>query len=166
MNSPRNIIIIEDNETFSLLVTHYLKNNLGNVKVYVENSGARAIESIKRLKPSLVVLDYYLENDLSAKDVMEVINSMPTKPKVILLSSITDEQEKKEVMAMGIDEFVPKSNESFYDLVRSIEYLLSQLSSENENDESNSHFLFSKRGLAGLLLLLGILIAVLLLYLL
>ena len=132
MAATSNIIIIEDNETFSLLVTHYLKNNLGNTKVYVENSAARAIQSIQRLNPSLVILDYYLENDLSAKDVMNVINMMPNRPKVILLSSITDEQEKEEVMAMGIERFVKKTNQSFYDLVKAIDEVLVDGETEQE----------------------------------
>jgi len=131
MSKSKNIIIIEDNETFSLLVTHYLKSNLGDATVYVENSGARAIESIKRLKPSIVVLDYYLENDLSAKDVMNVVNSMDDRPSVILLSSITDQKEKEEVMKMGIEKFVPKSNESLYDLIHVIEGILNQKKNAN-----------------------------------
>lgn len=131
VSASDTIIIIEDNETFSLLVTHYLKNNLDQVKVFAEHSGARAMETIQRLKPSLVVLDYYLEDHVSAKDVMEVINKMGSaRPKVILFSSITDEVEKNEVLAMGIDLFVPKSNQSFYDLVRSIEALLDEAEKE------------------------------------
>jgi DNA-binding response OmpR family regulator len=124
-SGQHTVIIIEDNETFSLLVTHYLKKNLEDVKVFAEHSGARAMESIKRIKPSLVVLDYFLEDDLSGKEVMTVINEMGTdRPRVILFSSIQDGEEKNEVLAMGVDLFVPKSNESFYDLVRSIESLL------------------------------------------
>lgn len=131
MATNRNIIIIEDNETFSLLVTHYLKNNLMNAKVFIENSGKKAIEGIKRLNPAIVVLDYYLEDEISAKDVMQVINEMDHSPKVILLSSITDEQEREEVMAMGIDEFIPKSNESIYDLVKIIQEKLVELEDED-----------------------------------
>jgi DNA-binding NarL/FixJ family response regulator len=121
MPTNRNIIIIEDNETFSLLITHYLRNNLGDVNVFIENSGKNAIHTINKLNPALVVLDYYLEDDISAKDVMEVINKMPLRPKVILLSSMTDEKEKSEIMAMGIERFIPKSNESIYDLVKEIQ---------------------------------------------
>ena len=121
MPANRNIIIIEDNETFSLLITHYLRNNLGDVNVFIENSGKNAIHTINKLNPALVVLDYYLEDDISAKDVMEVINKMPVRPKVILLSSMTDEQEKSEIMAMGVERFIPKSNESIYDLVKEIQ---------------------------------------------
>jgi DNA-binding response OmpR family regulator len=124
MADQQNIIIVEDSETFSLLVTHYLKNNLGHVKVYVENSGAKAIERMKDLKPSLVVLDYYLEDDLSAIDVMIEVNKMEARPKVILLSSIKDEVEKAKVMSMGIERFVQKSNESMYELLQCIEELL------------------------------------------
>lgn len=121
MPANRNIIIIEDNETFSLLITHYLRNNLGDVNVFIENSGKNAIHTINKLNPALVVLDYYLEDDISAKDVMEVINKMPIRPKVILLSSMTNEQEKSEIMAMGVERFIPKSNESIYDLVKEIQ---------------------------------------------
>lgn len=151
MSKTKNIIIIEDNETFSLLVTHYLKTNLGDATVYVENSGTRAIESIKRLKPSIVVLDYYLENDLSAKDVMDVINSMEFRPSVILLSSITDEQEKEEVMKMGIEKFVPKSNESLYDLIQVIEGILSKKQASNVS-ESRRLSVFGVIGLIALVL--------------
>lgn len=158
MKRQQNIIIIEDNETFSLLVTHYLKNNIGNAHIYAENSGAKAIASIRRLKPSLVVLDYYLENELSAKDVMKVINGMTNKPKVILLSSITDEAEKREVMAMGIEHFVPKSNESFYDLIRVIEQIL-----ERQKDESAQHRGLFKFTSSTAILLLAAIIAVALL---
>ncbi len=149
MPKTKNIIIIEDNETFSLLVTHYLKSNLGEATVYVENSGARAIESIKRLKPSIVILDYYLENELSAKDVMNVINSMEVRPTVILLSSITDQKEKEEVMAMGIEKFVPKSNESLYDLIQVIEGILN----ENRLNHNSSGNMLSVNAIIGLIAL-------------
>jgi len=131
MIKNRNIVIIEDNETFSLLVTHYLKNNLANANVFIENSGKKAIESIKRLNPAIVVLDYYLEDDLSAKDVMVVINQLPSPPRVIMLSSMTDEREKEEIMKMGVRQFIPKSNESIYDLVRVIQDHLSEMEQED-----------------------------------
>ena len=131
MPNNRNIVIIEDNETFSLLVTHYIKNNLGDVNVFVENSGKKALESIHRLKPYLVILDYYLEDDLSAKDVMGEINKMEDRPQVILLSSIKDEAERNEVMAMGIHSFIPKKNESIYDLVKTIQDLLNDSEKRN-----------------------------------
>src|SRR5690606_32131191 len=109
MPTNKNVIIIEDNETFSLLVTHYMKNNLGDVNVFVENSGRKAIDSIHRLKPSIVILDYFLEDDLSGQDVMNAIDKMPDRPEVILLSSLKDEKEKQEIMARGVHSFIPKN---------------------------------------------------------
>ena len=38
MGKQKNIIIIEDDETFSLLITHYLKNNLPGVNVVVKGN--------------------------------------------------------------------------------------------------------------------------------
>lgn len=138
MAKNRNIVIIEDNETFSLLVTHYLKNNLANANVFIENSGKKAVESIKRLNPAIVVLDYYLEDDLSAKDVMSVINELPNPPRVILLSSMTDEHEKQEIMNMGVRQFIPKSNESIYDLVRIIQDHLAEIEKEDTRRSTTS----------------------------
>jgi DNA-binding NarL/FixJ family response regulator len=157
-----NIIIIEDNETYSLLVTHYLKNNLENAVVFAENSGARAMESIKRLKPSLVILDYYLEDGLSAKDVMEVINEMDApRPRVILLSSLQDADEIETVMKMGIERFVPKANQGFYELVRTIEELLYDGQTPN-----NDSLIAGNKGLPKWVLVSVFLIAILLVLLL
>lgn len=97
------------------------------MNVFIENSVKNAIHTIKKLNPSVVVLDYYLEEDVSAKDVMKSINEMEDRPKVIMLSSMTNETEKKEVMAMGVERFIPKSNESIYDLVKEIQDQLSDI---------------------------------------
>lgn len=161
MAKNRNIIIIEDNETFSLLVTHYLKNNLMNANVFIENSGKKAVDSIQRLNPAIVVLDYYLEDEISAKDVMNVINEMPQPPKVILLSSITDEHEREEVMAMGIEEFIPKSNESIYDLVKTIQEQLLEIEEQDAVDEVTRKF--SLKSWIGLAVVLIVVIAALIL---
>lgn len=143
MPTNKNVIIIEDNETFSLLVTHYMKNNLGDVNVFVENSGRKAIESIHRLRPSIVILDYFLEDDLSGQDVMNAIDKMPDRPDVILLSSLKDEKEKQEIMARGVHAFIPKSNESIYDLVKTVQELLEK-KSEEETQKNKAASLFGK----------------------
>ena len=157
MPANRNIIIIEDNQTFSLLITHYLRNNLGDVNVFIENSGKNAIHTIKKLNPSLVVLDYYLEDEISAKDVMLAINAMPVPPKVIMLSSMTDEREKEEVMAMGVQRFIPKSNESIYDLVKEIQDQLQMLDGgfkKNRKRQSKGLSIFAIVGIMALALIL------------
>ncbi|MEZ4721313.1 MAG: response regulator [Flavobacteriales bacterium] len=151
MAKNRNIIIIEDNETFSLLVTHYLKNNLIASNIFVENSGKKAIRSIERLNPAVVVLDYYLEDDISAKDVMKVIKAMDQPPHVILLSSMTDEREKKEVMDMGISQFIQKSNESIYDLVKAIREYVPEMEPESNSKKGLSQMMWI--GIAGVFIL-------------
>lgn len=152
MAKNRNIIIIEDNETFSLLITHYLKNNLIASNIFVENSGKKAIKSIERLNPAVVVLDYYLEDGISAKDVMRVINGMAEPPHVILLSSMTDEAEKKEVMDMGVSQFIQKSNESIYDLVKAIREYVPEMEPESQSKNGLSRIAWV--GIAGALLVL------------
>jgi len=158
MASNRNIVIIEDNETFSLLITHYLRNNLGDVNVFIENSGKNAIQTIKKLNPSLVVLDYYLEDDISAKDVMLAINDISVPPKVIMLSSMTDEKEKQEVMAMGVEKFIPKSNESIYDLVKEIQDQLQLIGSEGDQEAPDEKSGLSSSAMIGLTALVAILL--------
>lgn len=158
MPANRNIIIIEDNETFSLLITHYLRNNLGDVNVFIENSGKNAIHTIKKLNPSLVVLDYYLEDEISAKDVMLAINEMPSPPKVIMLSSMTDEKEKQEVMAMGVERFIPKSNESIYDLVKEIQDQLQSLDGKEKSASQKQMRKLSTNAIIGLVAIVALVI--------
>lgn len=155
MSQKQNIVIIEDNETFALLITHYLKNNLTNANVYIENSGRKAIHSIKRMNPVVVVLDYYLEDQVSAKDVMETINQMDRPAKVILLSSNQNEIEINEVMQMGVHSYLPKANESIYALLKCIQSILSEL--ENSRPRPNASKLVSPVtiiGLVGLVLII------------
>ncbi len=80
---------------------------------------------------------------------MNVINSMEVRPTVILLSSITDQKEKEEVMAMGIEKFVPKSNESLYDLIQVIEGILN----ENRLNHNSSGNMLSVNAIIGLIAL-------------
>lgn len=131
MAGKYNIIIIEDNETFALLITHYLKNNLPHANVYIENSGSKAIQSIKRLNPQIVVLDYYLEEQLSAKDVLKVIHEMVRPSRVILFSSIEDETELQQVMQMGVHSFLPKANESIYLLLKTIQGIIEDIETDD-----------------------------------
>lgn len=130
---------------------------MGDVNVFIENSGKNAIHTIKKLNPSLVVLDYYLEDEISAKDVMLAINAMPVPPKVIMLSSMTDEREKEEVMAMGVQRFIPKSNESIYDLVKEIQDQLQMLDGgfkKNRKRQSKGLSIFAIVGIMALALIL------------
>ena len=120
MVDGKNILVIEDNETYSLLTTHYLKNNVPNGNIFIENSAKRAIESLPQLNPTVIVLDYYLEEQLSARDVLVAIKKLPKKPHVILLSSIEDKHEQEAIMKLGVDQFIPKSNASMYDLLKTI----------------------------------------------
>lgn len=126
MIDGKNILVIEDNETYSLLTTHYLKNNIPDGNVFIENSAKRAIASLKRLTPSVIVLDYYLEDQLSARDVLEEIKRLSKKPYIILLSSIEDKQEQEAILKLGVDQFIPKSNASMYDLLKAIQEALEQ----------------------------------------
>lgn len=130
---------------------------MGDVNVFIENSGKNAIHTIKKLNPSLVVLDYYLEEEISAKDVMLAINEMPVPPKVIMLSSMTDEREKQEVMAMGVQRFIPKSNESIYDLVKEIQDQLQMMdggSKTKTKGESKGLSIFAIVGIMALAIII------------
>ena len=110
------------------------------------------------MKPAIVVLDYYLEDELSAKDVMEKLWDLNPKPHVILLSSITDEDEKNEVLSMGVNEFIPKKNESVYDLVKVIQNALGLdegISSMNDENKKTSWPIWLVIGLILLAIVFG-----------
>lgn len=117
MAAKQSILIVEDNEAFALLVGHYLRTNLSGVHIEIEHSGRRAMQTISRLKPTVIVLDYYLEDQLLASTLLEKIKTEAHQPTTILFSGAESQREIDTAMEHGFDYYLPKNNESIYRLM-------------------------------------------------
>ncbi len=111
-------ILVIDDET---LITMALKRALekrGHT-VNVANSGAEGVESWRKLKPELVVLDFIMP-DMNADQVLATIGERGSC-KVILMSAYLGEKTVEQPSSMQIELFIKKPFENIFDVCDLIE---------------------------------------------
>jgi DNA-binding NarL/FixJ family response regulator len=84
---------------------------LPNVQVIGETGGAlEAIDSIRRLKPTAVVLDISMPGG-GGMSVLETIKKEDHAPMVIMLTNFANEPYRRRCLQLGADYFFDKSSE-------------------------------------------------------
>ncbi|RME54302.1 DNA-binding response regulator [Candidatus Woesearchaeota archaeon] len=104
----KKILIVDDRTDTVDLVTFAL-NKAGYI-TYSANTGPKALQMLKKYDIDLVILDIMMPG-MSGKTVLEKIkkDKKLKKVKVIMLSAMRlEEDEKKEFIKMGADEFLSK----------------------------------------------------------
>lgn|SRR5688572_29252214 len=88
-----------------------LLTELPNVEIVGQTGGALdAIDSIRRLKPTAVVLDISMP-DGGGISVLETIKKEEGAPMVIMLTNFSHEPYRRRCLQLGADYFFDKSNE-------------------------------------------------------
>lgn len=117
------ILIIDDDER---LVTVY-SMALRSSKYEVETSpgGQEGMDKIASFKPDLVILDAMMPVT-SGVDVLKKIRSTPeTKDlKVIMFTALSDENMKSDVLALGVSDYIVKSQLTIVEVVEKVEKAL------------------------------------------
>jgi len=84
---------------------------LPNVEIVGETGGAlEAIDSIRRLKPTAVVLDISMPGG-GGMSVLETIKKDDEAPMVIMLTNFSNEPYRRRCLQLGADYFFDKSSE-------------------------------------------------------
>src|SRR5687767_144782 len=88
-----------------------LLRELPNVEIVGETGAAvEAIDSIRRLKPTAVVLDISMPGG-GGISVLESIKKEAKAPMVIMLTNFSNEPYRRRCLQLGADYFFDKSNE-------------------------------------------------------
>lgn len=107
--SRKKILVIEDEEMTARLITYRLKS-LGH-EVYHVNDGVKGLDSIKSLKPNLVVLDVMLPG-MSGFEILQNLQDDQefdsTSIKVLMLSGKKRAEDVSRGFNLGVMEFVSK----------------------------------------------------------
>lgn len=100
----KKILVVEDEIRFADIIKDYLE--FGGYKVFVAMDGKEAIEIFKKEELDLVVLDIMLPK-LDGFKVCEIIRQRSFIP-IIMLSALSEEENKLKGFELGIDEYVTK----------------------------------------------------------
>ena len=100
-------MIVEDEENISELLRINL--SLSSFEVVVAVDGESGLKMVYDLRPDLVLLDIRLDG-MSGLDICRIVRKDPTFKKmyIIALSAATQEEEIKEIIAAGANEFISK----------------------------------------------------------
>lgn len=104
MRSGQRILIVEDDESMASLLQEYLQRH--GFIVDTLHEGSRAVESVHRSRPDLVVLDLMLP-DGNGLDICRALRSSWRGP-VLMLTAMKDDADVVAGLEMGADDYVGK----------------------------------------------------------
>ncbi len=102
---PNKILVIDDDNDMCLLLNRFLTRQ--GFEVATVNSGAAALEWIKKSEPLLVLCDFRLD-DMTGADLLMKIKEKHQSVPVIIITGYSDVKDAVEVMKMGAYDYVTK----------------------------------------------------------
>jgi DNA-binding response OmpR family regulator len=126
-NVPKNkkpkVLVVEDDVFLSNV--HKKKLALEGFEVYMAGNGQEALALAPKVKPDIILLDLIMP----VMDGFQTLKELKENPelkdiKVLILSNLSQDEDKQRVMEMGAVDFVVKVNVSFRAIIGHIKYHL------------------------------------------
>lgn len=120
---PKRILFVEDDDA---LANVYLVRLQGEgFEVQRVANGEDALASAVSFKPDLVLLDVMMPQ-ISGFDVLDILRNTPETAnlKVIMLTALSQESDKKRAQDLGVDEYLVKSQVVITDVIDRIKHHL------------------------------------------
>ncbi len=102
---PNKILVIDDDNDMCLLLNRFLTRQ--GFEVATVNTGAAALEWMKKSAPLLVLCDFRLD-DMTGADLLLKIKEKHQSVPVIIITGYSDVKDAVEVMKMGAYDYVTK----------------------------------------------------------
>ena len=119
-----NILIVEDHKDFRQAVKHFLVVSNVKAELLEASSGEEGVEIAKRIKPEIVLMDFWLRGINGVEAATQIKASVP-ECNIILLTMFDLKDVQPLVSRETIKEFISKS-ELFEKLLPSINKILNE----------------------------------------
>ncbi|MGE4132418.1 MAG: response regulator [Bdellovibrionales bacterium] len=107
------LLLVDDSKTFIKVLRRILENKY--TIIGQAHDGGEGIERYKELSPDLVLLDITMPN-VNGKDCLRGILSLNPSAKVIMVSSLDDQQTVSECLSLGAVAFIAKESITLQEL--------------------------------------------------
>lgn len=116
---PKRILLVEDDDALANVYLTRLQAEGFDVRRVA--NGEDALVSALEYHPDLVLLDVMMPK-VSGFEVLDIIRNTPetTNLKVIMLTALSQEADKKRAESMGVDDYLVKSQVVIADVVERI----------------------------------------------
>ncbi|HBG81214.1 TPA: response regulator [candidate division CPR2 bacterium] len=127
--SQDRVLIVEDYSRIADMYEQKLK--LEGFSVEVASNGELALEKIGTFKPQLVLLDIMMSGMDGLQVLQKIRSNIETKSiKVIILSNLDSKEIIDKAEALGIDDYITKSDLTPKEVVDKIKIVLNNLDTE------------------------------------
>jgi len=119
----KRILLVEDDD--ALANVYIVRLQAEGFDVMRVSNGEDALATAVKYKPNLVLLDVMMPK-VSGFDVLDILRNTPETAnlKIIMLTALSQESDKQRAQALGVDEYLVKSQVVITDVIDRIRYHL------------------------------------------
>jgi DNA-binding response OmpR family regulator len=123
MEIRKKILLVEDDEALASVYKARLEMEEFDVR-WVEN-GEDALAAAVEYRPDLILLDAMMPK-ISGFDVLDILKNTPETMNIgiIMLTALSQEKDKQRAEALGVDEYLVKSQVVISDVVERVRHHL------------------------------------------
>jgi DNA-binding NarL/FixJ family response regulator len=116
----RVMVVVDDDDEMRLLINRVLSSDPSLELSGEATTAAQAVEEARRLDPSLIILDHYIEGDVMGLQAAPMIHNVAPDAKILVFSNhdLASECEREP----AVDAFLPKRR--LTDLLATVQELL------------------------------------------
>lgn len=120
---PKKILFVEDDDALASVYLTRLEAEGFEVKRVA--NGEDALQAALAYHPDLVLLDVMMPK-VSGFDVLDILRNTPetTNLKIVMLTALSQEADKQRAAALGVDDYLVKSQVVIADVVSRIKFHL------------------------------------------
>lgn len=130
MDIKKKILLVEDD--VALAAVYKSRLELEGFDIRDVNNGEEALSAAIEFKPDLILLDAMMPK-ISGFDVLDILRNTPdtTNIRVIMLTALSQPKDKERAEALGVDDYLVKSQVVISDVVERIRHHLGLASQPN-----------------------------------
>lgn len=119
----KKILLVEDD--IALAAVYRSRLELENFETYEVNNGEQALDATKEFKPDLILLDAMMPK-VSGFDVLDILRKDPetANVRVVMLTALSQQKDKDRAEALGVDDYLVKSQVVIGDVVERVRHHL------------------------------------------
>ncbi len=123
MDVKKKILLVEDDTALAAVYKSRLE--LEGFEVREVNNGEEALSAAIEFKPHLILLDAMMPK-ISGFDVLDILRNTPetTNIRVIMLTALSQPKDKERAEALGVDDYLVKSQVVIGDVVERVKHHL------------------------------------------
>lgn len=126
----KKILLVEDDVTLSKVYESRL--DMEGFETHTVNNGEDALSAAQKFKPDLILLDAMMPK-ISGFDVLDILRNTPDTAniRIIMLTALSQPKDKERAEALGVDDYLVKSQVVIGDVVERVRFHLGMTGANN-----------------------------------